>query len=72
MLYIFNQQILLKKLTETIKLSKKKVIEPNEMVEVKNKKIDVLLYPQSDDIYNNFVEDIYGEETIIPEPNTKI
>jgi len=34
--------------------------------------IDVSLYPQSDGIYNNFVEDIYGEETIIPEPNTKI
>jgi hypothetical protein len=60
------------KQTETIKLSKKNIFQQNEIVEDKYKMIDVSLYPQSDDIYNNFVEDIYGEDTTILVSNNKI
>jgi hypothetical protein len=61
-----------KKQTDTIKLNKNSVFQQNAIIADKFKMIDVSLYPQSDIIYNNFVEDIYGEETIIPESNTKI
>ena len=60
------------KQTETIKLSKKNIFQQNVIVADKYKMIDVSLYPQSDDIYNNFVEDIYGEDTTILVSNNKI